>query len=96
MHPAPRVSRRVPESFRFNVPLPGELAGKTVSIGNTAEEGARMVLTNSGRGDEIQEILERLKAKELSIPPDFQEYFVRHLSFPGGRKNRHREIGRGW
>jgi uncharacterized 2Fe-2S/4Fe-4S cluster protein (DUF4445 family) len=63
--------------------IPHELADKTVSIGNTAKEGARMVLVNSGCNDEIQEIRNRLKIKELSILPDFQECFVRHLNFPG-------------
>lgn len=63
--------------------LPRELERKTVPVGNTAKEGARMILINSGCGDEMQAIRSRLKIKELSIMPDFQGYFIRHLNFPG-------------
>lgn len=62
--------------------FPRDLAGKVTFVGNTAKEGARMVLVNSDCNLEIHSIGGKLTIKELSNLPDFQDCFVKNLGFP--------------
>ena len=50
-------------------------------IGNTAKEGAKVVLLNQDAAFEILQIGEKIEIIELSLTPEFQEYFVGSLSF---------------
>lgn len=65
--------------------LPFELMEKVVFVGNTAKEGAKMVLTDCASQAKIELIRRKLIIKELSLLPEFQDCFVRNLGFPGRR-----------
>lgn len=62
--------------------LPAALRDKISFVGNTAKEGAKAVLLNRDAAIEAGEIRRRLKIKELSFLPEFQDCFVRQLGFP--------------
>lgn len=61
--------------------LPFELKEKIIFVGNTAKEGARTVLVNKDTASELHQICQRLKIKELSFLPEFQDSFVQQLAF---------------
>ncbi|WP_371379520.1 ASKHA domain-containing protein [Sporomusa aerivorans] len=62
--------------------LPAACQSKIRFVGNTAKEGARAVLLNRRAGAEVEQIGQDLKIIELSLQPEFQDYFVRALAFP--------------
>ncbi|MDF9407698.1 ASKHA domain-containing protein [Pelotomaculum isophthalicicum JI] len=62
--------------------LPAEMRDKIIFVGNTAKEGAKNVLINRDATREVQDICQRIKIKELSFLPEFQDYFVQQLVFP--------------
>ncbi|OPX91176.1 MAG: Na(+)-translocating NADH-quinone reductase subunit F [Pelotomaculum sp. PtaB.Bin104] len=62
--------------------LPAELCDKIIFVGNTAKEGAKNVLINRDAAREVRDICRRIKIKELSFLPEFQDYFVQQLVFP--------------
>ncbi len=51
-------------------------------VGNTAQEGAKAALLNRQAGREIVKIGQRIKIRELSRHPAFQDFFVKALAFP--------------
>lgn len=62
--------------------LPDACQHKIRFVGNTAKEGAKAVLLNQQASREIQEIGQSIRILELSLQPQFQEYFVKSLAFP--------------
>lgn len=62
--------------------LPLAFQDKIRFVGNTANEGAKAVLLNYDASMEILQIGQNLRIKELSLQPEFQEYFVQSLAFP--------------
>lgn len=50
-------------------------------VGNTAKEGARSVLLNRQAGSELVKIGQTIEIRELSLHPQFQDYFVKALGF---------------
>lgn len=62
--------------------LPATCQTKIRFVGNTAKEGAKAVLLNRCAGAEVQQIGQDLKIIELSLQPEFQDYFVQALAFP--------------
>lgn len=62
--------------------LPAEMRDKIIFVGNTAKEGAKNVLINKDAAREVQDICQRIKIKELSFLPEFQDCFVQQLLFP--------------
>jgi uncharacterized 2Fe-2S/4Fe-4S cluster protein (DUF4445 family) len=65
--------------------LPWEPPAKVDFVGNTAKEGARMVLVNSGCSRQVDCVAAKLTIMELSMLSDFQSYFLRNLNFPDFR-----------
>ncbi len=61
--------------------LPDSLKNKIVPIGNAAGTGACMFLLNKELKKEVQKFQEKTQYLELARKPDFQEVFVRALSF---------------
>ncbi len=62
--------------------LPHSCQNKIRFVGNTAKEGAKAVLFNRHASIEIQQIRQKIKIVELSLHPEFQNYFVQALAFP--------------
>jgi uncharacterized 2Fe-2S/4Fe-4S cluster protein (DUF4445 family) len=62
--------------------LPSTYENKIHFVGNTAKEGAKAVLCNQEAAVEMAEISRRIQINELSLQPEFQDYFVQSLSFP--------------
>ncbi|MDF2569492.1 MAG: ferredoxin [Sporomusa sp.] len=62
--------------------LPHSCQNKIRFVGNTAKEGAKAVLLNRHASIEVQEIGKKIKIVELSLHPEFQDYFVQALAFP--------------
>ncbi len=62
--------------------LPAACQSKIRFVGNTAKEGAKAVLLNRSAGAQVQQIGQDLKIIELSLQPEFQDYFVQALAFP--------------
>ncbi|TWH47210.1 ASKHA domain-containing protein [Sporomusa sp. KB1] len=65
--------------------LPHTCQSKIRFVGNTAKEGAKAVLLNSQASVALQQIGQKIKIMELSLHPEFQNYFVQALAFPAGR-----------
>lgn len=62
--------------------LPLAFRDKIRFVGNTANEGAKAVLLNYDASVEVLKIGQNITIKELSLQPEFQEYFVQSLAFP--------------
>ncbi|WP_176215321.1 ASKHA domain-containing protein [Sporomusa malonica] len=62
--------------------LPHSCQQRIQFVGNTAKEGAKAVLLNRHASIEVQKIGQKIKIVELSLHPEFQDYFVQALAFP--------------
>jgi len=61
--------------------LPLAYEDKIRYVGNTAKEGAKAILLNQDAASEVLQICESIEIVELSLTPEFQQYFVGSLSF---------------
>jgi uncharacterized 2Fe-2S/4Fe-4S cluster protein (DUF4445 family) len=62
--------------------LPSTYEKKIRFVGNTAKEGAKAVLCNREAAAAMADISRKIKIKELSLQPEFQDCFIQSLSFP--------------
>ncbi|MCR1974342.1 ASKHA domain-containing protein [Clostridium sporogenes] len=70
-----------PESIKILGIIPKGFKGKITFVGNSSIEGARLSLLNKDISKEMVDIRESIKVIELSTREDFQDYFVKSLSF---------------
>ncbi|AYD39748.1 DUF4445 domain-containing protein [Clostridium fermenticellae] len=70
-----------PESIKTLGIIPKGFKGKINFVGNSSIEGARLSLLNKGISKIMMDIRRSIKVVELSTRKDFQEYFVKALSF---------------
>ncbi len=70
-----------PESIKILGIIPKGFKGKITFVGNSSIEGARLSLLNKDISKEMVDIRENIKVIELSTREDFQDYFVKALSF---------------
>lgn len=57
-------------------------------VGNTAIEGAAMALLNQQARDRLTGLQQEMSVQELSIQADFQDIFIRSLTFPARTQER--------
>lgn len=62
--------------------LPGIPAGRVSAAGNTAGEGARLMLANAACRAEAEALAGRIEVIELASDPDFQTVFAEEMLFP--------------
>ncbi|EJP6471192.1 DUF4445 domain-containing protein [Clostridium botulinum] len=70
-----------PESIKILGIIPKGFKGKITFVGNSSIEGARLSLLNKDISQAMIDIRENIKVIELSTREDFQDYFVKALSF---------------
>jgi uncharacterized 2Fe-2S/4Fe-4S cluster protein (DUF4445 family) len=70
-----------PESIKTIGLIPQGFKGRITFVGNSSVEGARLALINEGKLKEMSRIKNNIKVVELSTKEDFQNYFVKELSF---------------
>ena len=70
-----------PESIKTLGIIPKGFKGKITFVGNSSIEGARLSLLNKDISKSMVDIRESIKVIELSTREDFQDYFVKALSF---------------
>lgn len=70
-----------PESIKILGIIPKGFKGKITFVGNSSIEGARLSLLNKDSSKAMVDIRENIKVIELSTREDFQDYFVKALSF---------------
>ena len=63
--------------------IPTTIPEKIVSLGNAASAGARMALLSKRQWRESSDIARRIEHVELSVQPDFENYFIDAMDFPG-------------
>lgn len=66
--------------------LPPECEGKIRFVGNTAKEGAKAVLLNRQAASNVVELAQAIEVIDLSSQPEFQDCFIRALSYPDKNK----------
>jgi uncharacterized 2Fe-2S/4Fe-4S cluster protein (DUF4445 family) len=64
--------------------IPCTAPEKIVSLGNAASAGARLTLLSKSHWHEAADIARRIEHVELSVQPDFEDYFVDAMDFPAG------------
>jgi uncharacterized 2Fe-2S/4Fe-4S cluster protein (DUF4445 family) len=62
--------------------LPSGFTGKVKTIGNSAIEGAKILLTSTQAQKEAQSIASHAEHVELFSRPEFKEEFYSNMSFP--------------
>ena len=62
--------------------LPPELRGKTISVGNAAGSGARMMVCDQALFQAAGEAIEHIEFLELASLPEFQRVFASQMRFP--------------
>ena len=62
--------------------LPGIEDERILAVGNTAGEGARLMLTNAACRDEAEDLVGRVEVIELAADPEFQMVFAEEMLFP--------------
>lgn len=62
--------------------LPPELRGKTISVGNAAGSGARMMVCDQALFQAAGEAVEHIEFLELASLPEFQRVFASQMRFP--------------
>lgn len=70
-----------PASIREIGLLPKGFMGKITFVGNSSAEGARLALINKGVMNQISGLKNKIEILELSLNPNFQDYFVKALGF---------------
>jgi uncharacterized 2Fe-2S/4Fe-4S cluster protein (DUF4445 family) len=66
--------------------LPPVCQGKIRFVGNTAKAGAMAVLLNRQAAMDVVEIAQAIKVIDLSCQPEFQDCFIKSLSYPDRTK----------
>ncbi len=69
------------ESIKTIGLIPQGFKGKINFVGNSSVEGARLALINEQKLREMSKIKENMKVVELSVKQEFQDYFVKEISF---------------
>lgn len=69
------------ESIKTIGLIPREFKGKITFVGNSSIEGARLALINKDILDTIVGFKGKIKVVELSTKDEFQDYFIKALSF---------------
>jgi uncharacterized 2Fe-2S/4Fe-4S cluster protein (DUF4445 family) len=69
------------ESIKTIGLIPQGFKGKISFVGNSSVEGARIALISEEKLKEMSEVRNNIKVVELSIKEEFQDYFVKELSF---------------
>jgi uncharacterized 2Fe-2S/4Fe-4S cluster protein (DUF4445 family) len=62
--------------------IPPTASEKIVSLGNAASAGARLALLSKRHWRESADIATQIEHIELSVQPDFDEYFIEAMDFP--------------
>ena len=70
-----------PESIRTMGIIPKDFNGNITFVGNSSIEGARLSLINKSIIEKMDTISDKVRVIELSTRDDFQNYFVKALSF---------------
>lgn len=70
-----------PESIMTIGLIPQGFKGKISFVGNSSLSGARLALISEEKLKEMSEVKESIKVVELSVKKEFQDYFVKELSF---------------
>ncbi|KNF08393.1 ferredoxin [Gottschalkia purinilytica] len=70
-----------PESIKKISLIPKGFKGTITFVGNSSIEGARLSLINKDILDKMSYIKENIKVLELSMSDEFQETFIKELSF---------------
>lgn len=66
--------------------LPPECQEKIRFVGNTAKEGAKAVLLNRQAASDVVDLAQAIEVIDLSCQPEFQDCFIRALSYPDKTK----------
>jgi uncharacterized 2Fe-2S/4Fe-4S cluster protein (DUF4445 family) len=69
------------ESIKTIGLIPQGFKGEINFVGNSSVEGARLALINKQKLREMSKIKENIKVVELSVKQEFQDYFVKEISF---------------
>lgn len=70
-----------PDSIKTIGIIPKGFKGEITFVGNSSVEGARLALINEDILEEMTSLKNEITVLELSTKQEFQEYFVRELSF---------------
>jgi len=62
--------------------LPSIDVGRIISLGNSAGQGAKLVLRNRRNTQRLQQLIKRTNYIELSFIKEFSQKFITHMQFP--------------
>jgi uncharacterized 2Fe-2S/4Fe-4S cluster protein (DUF4445 family) len=71
-----------PQSLLRTGLLPPIDVERIIALGNSAGQGAKLVLRNRRNMQRLQQLIERINYVELSFIKEFSHRFITHMQFP--------------